>query len=97
MLQKQVGGWAGGLRGWDLGGLPLLEDFTIKNSFVSPIMMAELESKYNLVGLPSISMLIDLDGRVSRAMLESKTMDDLAKMIVWGMVWHSITINTKVV
>ena len=23
MLQGQVGGWAGGLRGWDLGGLPL--------------------------------------------------------------------------
>ena len=29
-------------------------------------------------------MLIDLDGRVSRAVLASKTMDDSAKMIEWG-------------
>ena len=61
-------------------------------------MMAELESKYNLVGLPSISMLIDLYGRVSTAMLASKTLDDLAKMIEWGTQGNGqapIIINTK--
>ena len=47
-------------------------------------MMAETESKYNLLGLPSISVLINRDGRVSKAVLASKTMDDLAKIIEWG-------------
>ena len=47
-------------------------------------MMAESEAKYNLLGLPSISMLIDLDRRFSRAVLASKTIKDLAKMIEWG-------------
>ena len=50
-------------------------------------MMAETESNYNLVGLPSISVLINLDGRVSKAVLARKTMDDLAQMIEWG---HSL-------
>ena len=47
-------------------------------------MIFKLKSKYNLVGLPSISMLIDLDGRVSRAVLASKAMEVLAKMIECG-------------
>ena len=56
-------------------------------------MMAELESKYNLVGLPSISMLIDLDGRVSTAMLASKMLNDLAKMIEWGTQGNGQALN----
>ena len=47
-------------------------------------MMAEMESKYKLMGLPSISVLINRDGRFSKAVLASKRMDDLAKMIEWG-------------
>ena len=47
-------------------------------------MMAEKESKYNLVGLPSNSVWLDRDGRVSKAVLASKMMDDLAKIIEWG-------------
>ena len=46
--------------------------------------MAEPESKFDLVGLPSFCMLTDLDGRVSRAVLASKMMDDLAKVIECG-------------
>ena len=46
-------------------------------------MMAELESKYNLEDLPSISMLINLDGRVFRALLASMMMEDQAKIIEW--------------
>ena len=60
-------------------------------------MMAETESKYNPVGLPSISVLINRDGRVCKAVL--KTMDDLANMMecgaLGGMVQHSITIYPK--
>ena len=47
-------------------------------------MMAETESKYHPVGLPSISVLINRDGRVSKAVLACKTMDDLANMMEWG-------------
>ena len=36
------------------------------------------------MGLPSISVLINRDGRVSKAVLASKKMDDLAKIIEWG-------------
>ena len=62
-------------------------------------MMDEPESKYNLEGLASISMLMDLDRRVSKALSACMTMEYLAKMIDWGtlrgMVWHSITIHSK--
>ena len=58
-----------------------MDDFNIKNCFVFPIMMDETESKYNLEGLPSISMLIDLDWGVSWAPLASMAMEDLDKMI----------------
>ena len=56
-------------------------------------MMAETESKYNLVGLPSISVLINRDGRVSKAVLASKMMDDLAKIIEWGTQMNGPALN----
>ena len=37
--------------------------------------------KIQLVGLPSISVLINWDGRVSKVVLTCKTMDDLANMM----------------
>ena len=70
-----------------------LDDFTTKNRFVFPITMAELESKYNFEGPPSISLLINLDGRVSRDLLASMTMEYLSKMIEWGTQGNGLVLN----
>ena len=69
------------------------DDFTIKNCFVFPIMKAHLESKYKLEGLPFNSMSIELERRVSRTLLASMTIEDMAKMIEGGHsgVWSALT------
>ena len=51
--------------------------------------------KYNLVGLPSISVLINRNGRVSKAVLASKMMGDLANMMEWGTLGNGPAINNR--
>ena len=70
-----------------------LDDFTIKNCFVSPHHDGRNGIKYNLVGLPSIKILINRYGRVSKAVLGSKTMDDLANMMEWGTLGNDPALN----